>query len=135
MQSVETLDSGHGRVEPRRYWLSTDLHALPAPHQWQELKAIGWVQSQRHQGEAVSVEPRYFITSLDDVHRLRDAVRSHWAIENEWHWRLDMTFREDESRIIRRGNAPHNRGVIRHVAVNLLTRSIVGAYDRAIARP
>ena len=80
------------------------------------------MQSQRHQGETVSVESRYFITSLDDVHRLRDAVRSHWAIENEWHWRLDMTFREDESRIIRRGNAPHNRGVIRHVAVNLLKR-------------
>ena len=41
--------------------------------------------------------------------------------ENELHWRLDVTFREDESRI-RRGNAPHNMGVIRHVAVNLLKR-------------
>lgn len=119
--SVETLDSGHGRVEQRRYWLSTDLHTLPTPHQWHGLKAIGWVRSQRHQGETVSVESRYFITSLDDVHRLRDAVRSHWAIENELHWRLDVTFREDHSRI-RRGNAPHNLGVIRHVAVNLLKR-------------
>ena len=46
-------------------------------------------------------------------------MRSHWGIENELHWRLDVTFREDESRI-RRGNAPHKLGVIRHVAMNLL---------------
>ena len=48
-------------------------------------------------------------------------MRSHWSIENELHWRLDVTFREDASRI-RRGNAPHNLGVIRHVAMNLLKR-------------
>ena len=52
---------------------------------------------------------------------LHQAVRSHWGIENELHWRLDVTFREDASRI-RRGNAPHNLAVIRHVAMNLLKR-------------
>ena len=45
----------------------------------------------------------------------------HWGIENGLHWRLDVTFREDESRI-RRGNAPRDIGVIRHVAMNLLKR-------------
>ena len=49
------------------------------------------------------------------------ALRSHWGIENKLHWRLDVTFREDESRI-RRGNGAHNIGVIRHVAMNLLKR-------------
>ena len=67
----------------------------------------------------VSREQRYSITSLDDMELFHQAVRSHWGIENGLHWRLDMTFREDESRI-RRGNAPHNFGVIRHVAMNLL---------------
>ena len=121
VQSVETLDAGHGRVEQRRYWLSTDLQTLPVVHQWPGLKAIGWVESQRHQGDDVSVESRYFIASVGDVERLREAVRSHWGIENGLHWRLDVTFREDESRI-RRGNAPHNPGVIRHVAMSLLKR-------------
>ena len=53
--------------------------------------------------------------------RIGCIVRMHWSIENGLHWRLDVTLREDESRI-RRGNAPHNIGVIRHVAMNLLKR-------------
>ena len=85
------------------------------------IEAIWMVESERHSGERFSIEQRYFITSLDDVELFRRAVRSHWAIENELHWRLDVTFREDESRI-RRGNAPHNLGVIRHMAMNLLKR-------------
>ena len=72
-------------------------------------------------GGCVGFERRYFITSLGDVKVFQQAVRSHWGIENGLHWRLDVTFREDESRI-RRGNAPHNIGVIRHVAMNLLKR-------------
>ena len=64
---------------------------------------------------------RYFITSLEEMESFHQAVRSQWGIENEWHWRLDVTFREDASRI-RRGNAPHDLGVIRDVAMNLLKR-------------
>ena len=77
------------------------------------------VEAERHSKGKVSRERRYYITSLDDMKLFHQAVRSHWGIENGLHWRLDMTFREDESRI-RRGNAPHNIGVIRHVAMNLL---------------
>ena len=79
------------------------------------------MQSERHCGGRVSIEQRYFITSLSDVKSFQQAVRSHWGIENKLHWRLDVTFREDESRI-RRGNAAHNIGVIRHMAMNLLKR-------------
>ena len=75
VQSVETVYGGHGRVERRRYGLSTDLHTLPAPHRWVGLKATGWVKAQRHQGDTVSVESRDFIASVDDVHPLCDAVR------------------------------------------------------------
>ena len=47
-----------------------------------------------------AVEVRYYISSLAlDVKRLARAVRGHWGIENSCHWSLDMTFREDESRI------------------------------------
>ena len=47
--------------------------------------------------------------SVDDVESFHQAVRSHWSIENELHWRLYVTFREDASRI-RRGNATYNLG-------------------------
>ena len=121
IENEETSEEGHGRIEHRSYFLSTDLGVLSGVEKWSGVKAIGMVESERHSGGRLSIEQRYYITSLDDVHSFRQAVRSHWGIENELHWRLDVTFREDESRI-RRGNAPHNMGVTRHVAMNLLKR-------------
>ena len=114
-----TSEEGHGRVEYRSYFLSTDLSSLTVGERWPDLKAIGMVESERYSRKGMSIERRYFITSVDDIELFHQAVRSHWGIENRLHWRLDVTFREDESRI-RRGNAPHNLGVIRHVATNLL---------------
>ena len=72
---------------------------------WYGLKAIGMVESERYSGGRAGIEKRYFVTSLEDVESFRRAVRSHWRIEDELYWRLDVTFREDENRI-RRGNAP-----------------------------
>lgn len=119
IQYEETVDKGHGRVEHRSYFLSTDLSGLSVAEKWTGLKAIGMVESKRRSKGEESVARRYYITSLDDMKLFHQAVRSHWGVENGLHWRLDVTFREDESRI-RRGNAPHNVGVIRHVAMNLL---------------
>ena len=119
IQNEETSDEGHGRVEHRSYFLSTDLNGLCGVEKWCGLKAIGMVQSERYREGRVSIERRHYITSVDDIDSFRHAVRGHWGIENGLHWRLDVTFGEDESRI-RRGNGPHNMGVIRHVAMNLL---------------
>jgi predicted transposase YbfD/YdcC len=46
-------------------------------------------------------------------------VRSHWQVENQLHWCLDVSFREDACRT-RTGNAPENLAVLRHIALNLL---------------
>lgn len=61
------------------------------------------------------VTTRYYISSLTgDAQRVLAAVRSHWEIENELHWSLDVTFHEDLSRI-RKDDGPQNFAVLRHI--------------------
>ncbi len=95
-----TTETAHGRDETRCY-----TH-LPVPSdllhrdQWQGLKSIGVAISACVRDGKETLEKRYYISSLPvGVKRFARAVRGHWAIENSCHWSLDMTFREDESRI------------------------------------
>jgi predicted transposase YbfD/YdcC len=78
------------------------------------------VEAERHIGETVTREMRYYIGSVgNDAKQLVEAVRGHWGIENSVHWVLDIAFREDESRV-RVGNSAQNIAVLRHIALNLL---------------
>jgi predicted transposase YbfD/YdcC len=116
----EETESGHGRIEVRRYWTTPVLTTLPHPSAWAGLKIIGLAESERHLGDKVSVERRYYIASLkSDARQFGQAVRGHWGIENSLHWVLDVTLREDECRI-RRGEAAENFCTLRHFAFNLL---------------
>ena len=117
----EQIDAGHGRIEQRRYYLSDCLDTLPCPERWKGLKSIGMVECERHVGDQCTVERRYYITTVDKVETFARAVRSHWGVENSLHWVLDVTFRENESRI-RKGEAPGNFSTFRQLALNLLKR-------------
>ena len=122
----EETDSGHGRIEVRRCWHSADLRWMPATRAWAGAKSVARVESERHVGGRMTREVRYYLSSLDlDPARLMDAVRSHWAIENRLHWVLDMTFREDYSRV-RRGHAAENLTVLRRMALNICRRDHSG---------
>jgi predicted transposase YbfD/YdcC len=111
---------GHGRVESRRYWLTDDLQCISKKERWAGLKTIGMAESERHIDGEVTIERRYFITSLNDnAQDFGSAVRKHWAIENSLHWVLDVTFKEDNSRA-RRDNAAENLAVMRHIALNTI---------------
>lgn len=116
----EEAHKGHGRVEVRRYWISNTLDTISKPERWRSLKNIGMVEAERYIDGKISFETRYFIASIEtDAKIFSNAVRKHWSVENQLHWVLDVTFREDDSRV-RRDNASENLGVFRHVAINSL---------------
>ena len=88
----EQTDAGHGRVEMRRCWASGHLEGLPHREQWAGLQSIAMVEGERHIAGKISVERRYFITSLAAAAEpIARAVRAHWQVENGCHWVLDMS--------------------------------------------
>ena len=87
---------------------------------WSNLHTIGMVESQRTIGDKTSIEYRYYIGSIEnDAKLFAHAVRAHWGVENSMNWQLDMSFREDESRM-RKGHSQENFAVMRHIALNLI---------------
>jgi predicted transposase YbfD/YdcC len=99
-QEHVTKEKGHGREEERTYLQLPAPKNLPGFLAWKGLKSIGIVTSSCLRDGKETIDIRYYISSLGvDVMRFARAVRGHWTIENTCHWSLDMTFREDESRI------------------------------------
>jgi len=139
------VDKGHGRLEIRRRWVITDpdhLAWLQAAHRWPGLEAIGMVQTERRLAATTTMGTRYYLLSRPLTAReLGEAVRSHWGIENQVHWVLDVAFGEDQSRI-RRGAAAENTALLRRIALNVIrqhprkrhsirTRRLIASWDDA----
>jgi predicted transposase YbfD/YdcC len=118
----ETVDGDHGRIETRKYWITSAIEWLGARASWANLNSLGLVESRREIGEKVQIERRYYLVSLPaDAKRFGDAVRQHWGVENGLHWVLDVSFNEDACRI-RKDQGAQTFSVLRHIALNLLKR-------------
>jgi len=99
---LQVEETGHGRREARTYIQLEAPKDLPGFKSWRGLKSIGVAISEVVRDGEATDEVRYYISSLavePDAKTFAGAVRSHWGIENGCHWTLDVTFREDESRI------------------------------------
>jgi predicted transposase YbfD/YdcC len=123
---LEDVDSGHGRVETRRVWLTTEIRHLGTDllERWPSIKAIAAVERVREvMGEEtkVSTERHYYILSNGKCNAESAAaiIRGHWSIENGLHHVLDVSFNEDQSRV-RKGHGPENLSRLRRLTANLL---------------
>lgn len=117
------VDFGHGRIETRycaQLVVETQLLSKTYPYRWDGLKTIIKVTTNTEEKASgtKSRETRWYIISFSsDAKQVLNAVRSHWLVES-MHWMLDMTFREDESRI-RKGHGALAFNILRKIAFNL----------------
>lgn len=122
----------HDRVEGR-----TALVVAATGMDFPGLAAVARVETYRKvAGEPEPVTVRWFLLSTRlSAERMLAVARTHWGIENQLHWVLDVAFDEDAARS-RKDNAPQNLALIRKIALNLLRQhpakgSIKGKIKRA----
>lgn len=119
----KTVEKGHGRIEIRECWVChlPDILDFIADYKvWSGLRCLVKIVAERRLPDKIERDTRFFISSLEaDPARLLSIIRSHWQIENQVHWVLDIAFRQDENRA-RKDNAPNNLAVLQHIALNLL---------------
>lgn len=109
---------GHGRKDLHEVWVTTQLDWLPQKDSWDGLQSLIMVSRTWTEKAKEHRECRYYISSLKaDADQLAVIIRRHWSIENDLHWHLDVTFREDDSQI---GAANHNLRHARTMALHLL---------------
>jgi predicted transposase YbfD/YdcC len=123
----EHAEAGHGRVETRRVWVTDDVACLgPAVlDEWAGLASLVMVERTRQDlGDAqgrVTTERHCYICSLRGCPAARAGrlVRGHWSVENRLHWRLDVCFGEDDSRL-RKDHGAENMSRLRRIVLNKL---------------
>lgn len=124
-----TVDGCHGRIATRRHtvcydvgWMTSDRR-YPGEPLFPGLAMVGRVQTEVEREGEIQHETRYYLCSIQlTAEMFGRAVRGHWGIENRLHWMLDVVFREDLARL-RSGNAPANMAIVRHTAINLLSKA------------
>ena len=125
----EQSESGHGRQETRRVWVSDEIQWLGKDllALWPGLASIALVERTRQDlgdlAGKVSIERQIYISSIKgiDARAVAAAVRGHWSVENNLHWQLDVSFGEDQNRT-RKGTGAENYSRLCRIALNLLKR-------------
>ena len=100
LDTVETLEKAHGRIEARRLTASTALNAYLRWPGVSQVFEYTYERKDLRTGKTSS-QTQYSITSLESrgvsASDLMSLRRGHWSIENKSHWVRDMVLGEDGS--------------------------------------
>lgn len=122
VRCVRRVNTGHGRTEERRSFAVAASQLPPLVQRWPGVASVIMVDRVRHTAHRTQQERHYYLSSLPPkVQTLHYAIRQHWRVENDLHWCLDVSFREDQCRI-RDLQAAENVAMVRRMALQLLKR-------------
>lgn len=113
---------GHGRIEQRKCTLYNNLSSVGNAEAWKDLHAVVKIEATRYfksNGKEEKETRLYITSSKKNAEVIGKAVRSHWGIENNLHWQLDVSFNEDDSRK-RAGYAAQNFSMLNRIALNMI---------------
>ena len=117
-----TINKGHGRTEIRRHWTMPVTELFFDESKWAGLQSVGLIESVRKIDGEITTNKRYYLNSFSsEAQVLAHAVRSHWGVENNVHWILDVAFKEDDCPV-HSDHAPENLSQLRKMSLNLLSR-------------
>lgn len=128
------VEKGHGRIEKREIVVTSSLDWLDCRAEWRDLKTLIEITTQREMKGKRSMERRYYISSLTmTAEKAMGVIRSHWRIENNLHWTMDVIFKEDDS-TVSTGNAAENFALFRRMAQSVLQAEAGGTRGIAMRR-
>lgn len=123
LRQLEKVRGEHGRIETRRYTLLSCNQHILMHAKWPGLQSIGMLEVKRTVNYQTTRSVRFFLTSLS-YRQMKDfmrGVRSHWNIEINLHWSLDVSFDDDRNRS-RIGHAQKNLSILKRIALNMLSK-------------
>lgn len=114
------FEKNHGRIEKRKYYLTYNIECISDKEKWKTVKSIGKIEVYREEnGKVTNTEHYYILSSKMSMEMFEKATRSHWNIETQLHWRLDVILDEDH-RTNKIGNSIDNFATIRKIVFNLI---------------
>ncbi len=124
-------ERAHGTAEKRTYIMTEDIKWLNNK-EWKKLKSIGICTREYTEKGVSKKDTRYYISSLNcnDINDFSRAIRNEWGIENNLHWHLDVTFKEDANRTMNK-NAGANLNILRKLSLSLL-KVIKPLYNKSL---
>lgn len=117
----KTIEKEHGGIAIREYFMTDDTGWYADKKLWKDLNSFGMVKKRltKKTGETIE-EIRYCISNLPvDARQFERAARGHWGVENNLHWQLDVTFKDDKNTSMSKTGAK-NLQIMKKIVMSLL---------------
>jgi predicted transposase YbfD/YdcC len=130
----KTIEKEHSGIGTREYYISEDISWFKEREKWAKLKTFGMVKKthKKKSGETI-IECRYYICSIPaDAELFSRAARGHWGVENNLHWSLDFTFKDDKNTSMAKTGAK-NMQIMKKIVLSVL-EIVKASYKLSMAK-